>query len=147
MVPHKLSDEQMRGFIRDGNVLVTPDLPADFHEAIFRQTERVFDQEGNPGNNLIARIPDIKMVFDDVAVAGALTSVLGPNYYMHPHRHCHYNPPGSTGQQLHKDGFSRRRHRTRWIWRRNSKSNAWSIEQYAGLQTPIVTERVPRAYV
>ena len=115
MDPHRLNDEQMRGFIRNGYLAVKTGLAAEFHRQVWDQTEAVFESEGNPGNNLLARIPAVQEVFDDPAVDGALASVLGPNYYMHPHRHCHYRPPGSEGQQIHKDGFTKRRHRARWI--------------------------------
>ncbi len=110
-----LSDEQMQHFIVNGYINIKTDLPADFHEAIFQQAEAVFEKEGNPGNNLIPRIPDIQEIFDHPVVDGALTGLAGPNYYTHPHRHCHYNPPGSTGQRLHKDSWTRRRHPTRWV--------------------------------
>lgn len=110
-----LTDEQMQHFIINGYINIKTDLPADFHEAIFQQTEAVFEQEGNPGNNLIPRIPDIQEIFDHPVVDGALTGLVGPNYYTHPHRHCHYNPPGSSGQRLHKDSWTRRRHPTRWV--------------------------------
>ena len=110
-----LSDEQLQHFIVNGYINIKTDLPADFHEAIFQQTEAVFEKEGNPGNNLIPRIPDIQEIFDHPVVDGALTGLVGPNYYTHPHRHCHYNPPGSTGQRLHKDSWTRRRHPTRWV--------------------------------
>ena len=112
---HLLTDEQMQHFIVNGYINIKTDLPADFHEAIFQQTEAVFEKEGNPGNNLIPRIPDIQEIFDHPVVDGALTGLVGPNYYTHPHRHCHYNPPGSTGQRLHKDSWTRRRHPTRWV--------------------------------
>lgn len=112
---HLLTDEQMQHFIIKGYINIKTDLPADFHEAIFQQTEAVFEKEGNPGNNLIPRIPDIQEIFDHPAVDGALTGLVGTNYYTHPHRHCHYNPPGSSGQRLHKDSWTRRRHPTRWV--------------------------------
>ena len=112
---HLLTDEQIQHFIINGYINIKTDLPADFHEAIFQQTEAVFEQEGNPGNNLIPRIPDIQEIFDHPVVDGALTGLVGPNYYTHPHRHCHYNPPGSSGQRLHKDSWTRRRHPTRWV--------------------------------
>ncbi len=112
---HSLTDEQIQHFIINGYINIKTDLPADFHEAIFQQTEAVFEHEGNPGNNLIPRIPDIQEIFDHPVVDGALTGLVGPNYYTHPHRHCHYNPPGSTGQRLHKDSWTRRRHPTRWV--------------------------------
>ena len=47
---------------------------------------------------------------------GALTSVLGPNYFMWPHRHCHYNAPGTPAQNLHKDAGMHKSHRTRRIF-------------------------------
>ena len=115
MIAKKLNDAQMRDFILNGYVTVKTDHPRDFHEAIFKQTETVFEKEGNPGNNLLPRIPAVQEILVDPAVHGALISVLGPNYYMHPHRHCHYNPPGSKGQNIHKDSWTRRRHPTRWV--------------------------------
>ena len=115
MAAVRLTDQQMRGFIRDGYAVVKTQLPREVHRDIWDQTESLFESEGNPGNNLMARIPDMRLVFDDPAVDGALAGVLGDSYYMHPHRHCHYRPPHSEGQQIHKDSFTRRRHRTRWI--------------------------------
>jgi hypothetical protein len=109
-----LDDQAMQGFIRDGYVVVQPELDADFHRHVFDSIDHVFETEGNPGNNLMARISAIGKVWADPAVDGALQSILGHGYYMHPHRHCHFRPPHSEGQTLHKDGFSRRRHRTRW---------------------------------
>merc|ERR1712096_94595 len=73
----------------------------------------IFKKEGNPGNNLLPRIPMINEVFEDPWVAGAFTSVVGPDYYMQPHRHCHSNPPYSKGQNMHQDGGKRWSHKTR----------------------------------
>ena len=109
-----LTDRQMKQFIVDGYLVVKTNLPPEFHQEIFRQTEEVFEKEGNPGNNLLPRIPAIQEVLDDPAVHDAFTGILGQNYFMEPHRHCHYNRPGSDGQTLHKDSFTRRRHHTRW---------------------------------
>ena len=109
-----LDDSRMQSFIADGYAVVETDLPADFHQSIYRQIEEVLATEGNPGNNLLPRVPDLQQVFDQPQVAGALTSILGPGYYLHPHRFCHFNKPGSEGQRLHKDSWSRRHHRPRW---------------------------------
>lgn len=113
MAVHLLSDAQMRHFIVNGFVTVTTELPAQFHDAIYEETVSVFDKEGNPGNNLVPRIPEIQRVLDDPYVRGALTSLLGADYYMQPHRHPHYNPPGSGGQGMHQDGGKRWSHHTR----------------------------------
>ena len=104
---------RMRHFIVNGYVTVTTELPAQFHDAVYEKTVSVFDKEGNPGNNLLPRIPEIQRIFDDPNVSGALTSLLGADYYMQPHRHPHYNPPGSGGQGLHQDGGKRWSHHTR----------------------------------
>ena len=109
-----LDDSRMQSFIADGYTVVKTDLPEDFHQSIYRQLEGLLATEGNPGNNLLPCIPDLQQVFDQPQVAGALTSVLGPGYYLHPHRFCHFNKPGSEGQRLHKDSWSRRHHRPRW---------------------------------
>ena len=113
MAVHLLSDAQMRHFIVNGYVTVTTDLPAQFHDAVYEKTVSVFAKEGNPGNNLLPRIPEIQEVFDDRNVRGALISLLGEDYYMQPHRHPHYNPPGSGGQGMHQDGGKRWSHHTR----------------------------------
>ena len=62
----------------------------------------MFEKEGNPGNNLLPRIPEIQGVFDDKRVIGGLTSVLGEDYYMQPHRHAHFNQPQSEGSRCTK---------------------------------------------
>ena len=108
-----LTDEQMRHFIVNGYVIVNTNLPANFHDFIYEQTEIVFEKEGNPGNNLLPRIPEIQAVFDDKWVIGGLTSVLGEDYYMQPHRHAHFNQPRSEGQQMHQDSGKEWSHHTR----------------------------------
>ena len=113
MAVNLLSDAQLRYFIVNGFVTVTTQLPVQFHDAVYEKTVTVFDKEGNPGNNLLPRIPEIQKIFDDPNVSGALTSLLGPDYYMQPHRHPHYNPPGSGGQGMHQDGGKRWSHHTR----------------------------------
>ena len=113
MAAHLLTDAQMRHFIVNGYVTVTTTLPAQFHDALYEKTVTVFDKEGNPGNNMIPRIPEIQQILDDPNVSGALTSLLGADAYKQPHRHPHYNPPGSNGQGMHQDGGKRWSHHTR----------------------------------
>ena len=110
---HLLNDKQMRDFIVNGYLIVKTDLPRNYHDEIYETTNTVFEKEGNPGNNLLPRIPEIQRVFDDPTVRGALTSLLGADYYMQPHRHPHINQPRSKGQNLHQDGGKRWTHRTR----------------------------------
>ena len=112
--PVLLTDEQMRFYVINGFVTVRADLPDGFHSSLCAQLETLFEKEGNPGNNILPRIPEIQRVFEDPNIIGAITGLLGSGYYLHPHRHCHRNPPGSVGQNMHKDSWNRRLHPTRW---------------------------------
>ena len=111
----KLTNTQMGQYIRDSYVTVMTGLPREFHHDLFRKTEEVFESEGNPGNNLLPRLPEVGKVLADPAVSGALASILGDDYFVEPHRHCHFRPPGGGDQTLHKDSFTRLRHRTRRV--------------------------------
>lgn len=113
-----LTDEQMRDYLTRGFLVLKTDLPRSLHEQIYRRTSEVFEKEGNPGNNILPRVPELKQVFADPTLRGALTSVLGPDHIMHSHRHCHVNRGPGEGGGVHKDsywGYQRvRNHRTRW---------------------------------
>ena len=119
MTPTYLNDAAVRDFIANGFVLVKSDQPPEFHRSICRQIDDVLAKEGNPGNNILPRIPDIQRVFDSPAVRGAIESLVGPNHAMHPHRFCHARAPGAKGQRWHKDDYifdqNVRHHRFRWI--------------------------------
>ena len=134
---HLLNDEDIRHFIVNGYVNVTADVPTHIHETIYDKTDELFagaadfrgDRQHNPLNNILPLVPELQIVLESPEVRGALTSILGNGYVMHPHRHCHPNFAGSTpsskenGEErlmmpLHKDGHAggkRPRHRTpRW---------------------------------
>ena len=114
----KLTDAQMRDFIVNGYLTVKTDLPRSFHENIYRKTQEYTEKEGNLGNNILPRVPELQAVFEEPAVRGAFSSILGENYVMHSHRHPHRNNPHSDGQGFHKDsywGYQKvRHHRPRW---------------------------------
>ena len=114
-----LGDEEMQQFIAEGYLTLKSSLPASLHQEIYQRTEEVFAKEGNPGNNVLPRIPALQQVFDDPVVRGALTSVVGEDYVMHAHRHCHINRVGSEGGGWHKDSYwgyhKVRYHRNRWV--------------------------------
>ena len=109
-----LNDQRMQAFIRQGYVVLKPDFPPEFHACIYQRVESTIEQSGNPGNNLLPRIPEVHDILTHPTVHGALTSLLGSTYFLHPHRHCHFNPPKSDGQGMHKDSWSKRHHRMRW---------------------------------
>ncbi len=113
-----LSDSQMQQFIVNGYVTLKADFPAAFHESVRAQAEAIFASKGNPGNDILPAIPQLSELFSHPAVTGALTSILGPGYAMHPHRHCHLTPPSQSGQRHHQDSYEAdqnvRHHRIRW---------------------------------
>ncbi|WP_308634575.1 HEAT repeat domain-containing protein [Paenibacillus silvisoli] len=127
--PLLLTDEQMKAFIKDGFLILKTDFPREFHARLVEQLNAIYDSEGNPGNNILPRIRDLQRVFENPVITGALTSVLGPNYLLHTHRHGHYNSVPKPGG-WHKDsywGYSRLRNHHPW----------WAMIMYFPQDTPI----------
>lgn len=116
---YKLTEEQIQRFIVDGYITVQADESPELHRTIYEHMDTVYEKEGNIGNNILPRIPQIQQVFDQPAVRGALTSLLGEDYIMNPHRHGHLNPPGGKGQTWHKDCYvydhNLRQPRFQWV--------------------------------
>ena len=102
---HSLTDRQLLDFIINGYVIVKADLPDSVHADICRQAEEIFATDGNPSNAILPKIPQLAQIIEHPAVVGALTSIIGPNYLLHPHRHCHQTPPGKTAQGQHQDSY------------------------------------------
>ncbi len=115
---HFLNDQQMQHFIRDGFISLQTELPTALHQSIHAQIADLFAREGNPGNDILPKVPDLYEILQAPTVRGALSSLLGPEYIVHPHRHCHLNPGGSKGQSMHQDSYENdqnvRHHRCRW---------------------------------
>ena len=118
-----LDDEAMRRFIVEGYVQLQSDLPRDYHARMWDELEPL-DETGPRGhNNLLPCVPELRKMLQEPTVVGALTSILGPDYYLHFHRHDHVNYPDGA-QALHKDGDGhshkavdglRRYHPTRYV--------------------------------
>ena len=102
---HLLTDDQMRQFIAHGYLILKTDLPKEFHETLNAKLCAVMENEGNPGNNLLPRLSEVNDIIQSPVVRGALTSVLGSDYAVHPHRHCHFTNPGRKVQTWHKDSY------------------------------------------
>jgi hypothetical protein len=117
----RLSDAEVQRFIVDGyTVIETPFGGEPVHASIVEKIDKTIDKMGNPGNNLLATVPDIQKVFDHPAVRGAVESLLGPDAYLHPHTHCHNHQPGAGDQSWHKDEYNYdcnlRGPRHRWVF-------------------------------
>ncbi|WP_409344903.1 HEAT repeat domain-containing protein [Paenibacillus sp. MBLB4367] len=123
-----LTDEQMRRFITEGFLILNTDFSKAFHDELLEKLNHVYQKEGNPGNNLLPRVRELQKVFDHPVVKGALTSVLGPDYMLHAHRHGHYNNSPKPGG-WHKDsywGYNRTRNIRPW----------WAMIMYFPQDTP-----------
>lgn len=118
-----LDDDAMQRFIIEGYLQLMSDLPREYHDRMYDELEPL-DETGPRGhNNLLPCVPELRMMLEEPRVAGALTSILGPDYYLHFHRHDHVNYPDGA-QPLHKDGDGhshhaidglRRYHPTRYV--------------------------------
>ncbi len=116
--PVKLTDDQMRHYLTDGYVVLQSCLPPAVHAHIRDRCEEIFATTGNPGNEILEQNPAIQLIFADPAIRGALISILGEDFFMYPHRHCHQNVSGTPAQANHKDSYEDdvniHHHRSRW---------------------------------
>jgi HEAT repeat protein len=74
-------------------------------------------------------MPELQKVFDHPVIRGGLTSILGPNYLLHAHRHGHFNNSPKPGG-WHKDsywGYGRTRNLHPW----------WAMIMYFPQDTPL----------
>ena len=108
-----LDDRQMSAFLTEGYVLLHPtELPQQLHEKLFAAAAQLYDEArlvgGSTthlqylGDNVLARIPELNEVLDAPTVTGALASILGDGYVLHPHHFVH--SAGRADQGFHQDG-------------------------------------------
>lgn len=108
-----LDDEQMTQYLRDGYVVFSPsELDEGFHDALYNAACEVHDEaraiggDSNHlqvmGDNLRARIPALEDFLNAGTVQGALTSVLGEDFVLHPHHFVH--EASTNDQSFHQDG-------------------------------------------
>ena len=94
--PTLLSDEQVRQYVVNGYVTLKPSVPTHIHQVVCRKLTACLNEGGNPGNNVLPKVPEMRHVLNSPEVRGALISVLGEDYIEHPHRHCHHLSPTTT---------------------------------------------------
>lgn len=99
-----LCDDQVRRFITDGYLVLPPVGSEELHQRIDERMLWLLHKEGNPGNNVLPAIPEMYAILEAPQVRGALTSILGPNYVLHPHRYAHNNEPGKLTAEGAKVG-------------------------------------------
>ena len=97
-----LNDDQVADFVINGYHIVEPAFPPDFHSQVYDALEAL---PTNPGDEINRAVPALDEVYSHPRVAGALASLLGHDYRMAAHRHCHRNHPGTRSQQWHQDSL------------------------------------------
>ena len=110
--PIPLGNEQLQRYLHDGFVaLQPPDMDAECHAALFEAACQVHNEARAVGghvhlqvigDNLRARIPILERLLDSPTVRGALASVLGEDYLLHPHHFVH--EATTNDQSFHQDG-------------------------------------------
>ena len=110
---HLLTDEQYAQYLSDGILVIQPESLDDaFHDHLYRSAQQIYALVENSrsktahldiiGDSLRARIPEIDRLFEDPLVSGALRSVLGDDYVIHPHNFVHKS--SDADQVFHQDG-------------------------------------------
>ena len=133
--PQLFDDAEMQAFVRDGYVLLKPSLPEDivirsgrgadaeerrvsYNEMICAKADQLQEQGRDMGNNMVPQMPELMTMFDSPEVHGALSSILGQDYYIHLHRHAHTSRgiDEGAGQRMHKDSVGNSRHCVSTLW-------------------------------
>lgn len=104
--PLLLDDLAVQRFLVEGYCALKVECGAiPLHEEVCDRLDAVVAAEGNPTNNLLARVPAVQQVLDHHAVRGALQTLLGEGYVLGPHRYVHTTQPGSGDGGYHKDCY------------------------------------------
>ena len=88
-----LNDDQVRQFIANGFLRLTPDVEPSVHAEIEALLRFALEKEGWYGNNILSRVPKMYEVLNCATVSGAIESIAGPGYSVHPHRAVHSSTP------------------------------------------------------
>ena len=89
----KLDDEQVRRFICDGVLVLDSGVAPEVNQQIFDKIQWNNTREFNMGNNVLPRVAELQHILDAPVINGALQSILGDGYLLHPHRFMHASEP------------------------------------------------------
>jgi hypothetical protein len=82
----KLDDAQISRFICDGTLLLDSAVDRNLHGSIRKKLEWVNKNDRSIEGNIIPRIPELQAVLDSPVIKGAIQSLLGNDFFLHPHR-------------------------------------------------------------
>jgi len=95
----------MKAFLVNGYLLLKPSqLAPGFHKYIYNcmEADPLLEKSGN---NCLPALPGLNQVYEDPVIKGAIQSILGKDFGMHPHKAVHLSPPGKKQQEWHRDSF------------------------------------------
>jgi len=97
---------QLAAFVEDGFLTIFPTVPGgeELHHQVAACANRL-QQTGEIGNNLLSFCPELEYILDSPEIVGGLTMLLGEDYVLQAHRHCHLVKSGSPPQEFHRDSF------------------------------------------
>lgn len=98
--PRLLEDAQVRSFVANGFLRLAPDVAPGLHGEIDALLRDAVENEGWYGNNILARVPRMHDVLECPVVRGAVESLAGVGYYLHPHRAVHSSTPVEDGAAM-----------------------------------------------
>ena len=87
-----LDAQQIRRFVCDGFLVFQPDVDEAVHAIIDERFNWLIENESNPGNNILPRLPELNKILECAVVRGAIASLLGEHYLRHPHCYWHDRP-------------------------------------------------------
>ncbi len=109
---YQLGDDEYLAFLSEGYLVLTPEMAEEQHDFLYRCAADLYaraDKLESPtahleilGDNLRAQIPEVDQMLQDPVVKGAISSILGDDYILHPHSFCHQSL--ERDQPFHQDG-------------------------------------------
>eukprot|EP01050_Picozoa_sp_SAG11_P028375 SAG11_NODE_7557_length_1129_cov_1.768932_1_plen_151_part_00 len=101
-----LTDDEVKSFLINGwHILTDIAVPEAVHDSIYTEGVDFLGREDVLiAENVTSRIPAIKHVVSSPVVRGAVQSLLGEGYALHPHTFLHSTSAGND-QDFHKDGI------------------------------------------
>jgi hypothetical protein len=94
--PVLLTDTQIQQFICDGFIVLQPKMDESVHRVIDEKFCWLAENEKNPGNNILARLPELNKIIESPEVIGAMISLLGEDYIKIPHCFWHNRAAGNN---------------------------------------------------
>ena len=102
-----LNDKQIIDFIIKGYLIVKPTFKPGFHKSVLSNLDALnITLDNNPGNEILTKVPELQELWAHSEVKGIFASLLGNDFAMAAHRHCHLNFPATRSQVWHQDGIN-----------------------------------------